>query len=119
MGLSITTYSSESTDALHLDVSPRAHEELPALPDIKYPYAHHTLEQWMCVMSDGRFAVLGGSSNSGNTSSCEALMVDEDEHWHSLLPMRHMRSLFACAAVARCIIDCCGRAGDHIRRSVR
>jgi hypothetical protein len=33
-----------------------------------------------CVMSDGRFAVLGGDSNGEYTSSCEALMVDGDEH---------------------------------------
>jgi len=57
-----------------------------------------------CVMSDGRFAVLGGRSTGGYTSSCEALMVDRDEHWHSLPPMHHARCYFACAAVARCII---------------
>jgi hypothetical protein len=57
-----------------------------------------------CVMSDGRFAVLGGVSNGGTTSSCEALTVDEDEYWHSLPPMHHARYYFACAAVARCII---------------
>jgi hypothetical protein len=57
-----------------------------------------------CVMSDGRFAVLGGSCTGNYTSSCEALMVDEDDHWHSLPPMHHARCYFACAAVARCII---------------
>jgi len=57
-----------------------------------------------CVMSDGRFAVLGGRSTYGYTSSCAALMVDRDEHWHSLPPMHHARCHFACAAVARCII---------------
>jgi hypothetical protein len=57
-----------------------------------------------CVMSDGRFAVLGGLSTGVFTSLCEALMVDEDEHWHSLPPMHHARCYFACAAVARCII---------------
>jgi hypothetical protein len=62
-----------------------------------------------CVMSDGRFAVLGGRSTGGYTSSCEALMVDEDEYWHSLPPMHHARGHFACAAVARCIIV----AGGH------
>jgi hypothetical protein len=62
-----------------------------------------------CVMSDGRFAVLGGWSNGGYISSCEALMVDGDEHWHSLPPMHHARCYFACAAVARCIIV----AGGH------
>jgi len=63
-----------------------------------------------CVMSDGRFAVLGGWRNKGEyTSSCEALRVDGDEHWHSLPPMHHARGFFACAAVARCIIV----AGGH------
>jgi hypothetical protein len=57
-----------------------------------------------CMMSDGRFAVLGGISNDGTTSSCEALMVDGNAHWHSLPPMHHARYHFACAAVARCII---------------
>ena len=57
-----------------------------------------------CVMSDGRYVVLGGESNSRYTSSCEALMVDSDEHWHSLSPMHHARCYFACVAVARCII---------------
>jgi hypothetical protein len=37
-----------------------------------------------CVMSDGRFAVLGGDTNytnGGITSSCEALVIgDDDEH---------------------------------------
>ena len=60
-------------------------------------------------MSDGRFAVLGGRSNDGDTSSCEALMVGRDEHWHSLPPMHHARSFFVCAAVARCIIVAGGR----------
>jgi hypothetical protein len=64
-----------------------------------------------CVMSDGRFAVLGGQSNGGYTSSCEALMVDGDEHWHSLPPMHHARCHFACAAVARCIIVAGGYGG--------
>jgi hypothetical protein len=53
-----------------------------------------------CVMSDGRFAVLGGG-----TSSCEALAIgDDDEHWEPLLPMHASRGNFACAAVAGCII---------------
>jgi len=62
-----------------------------------------------CVMSDGRFVVLGGASNGETTSSCEALRVDGDEHWHPLPPMHHARGWFACAAVARCIIV----AGGH------
>jgi hypothetical protein len=68
-----------------------------------------------CVMSDGRFAVLGGwSGGGGDTSSCEALAIgDDDEHWVPLLPMHHTRSHFACAAVAGCLIV----AGGSGRRS--
>jgi hypothetical protein len=59
-----------------------------------------------CVMSNGRFAVLGGMSNgSVATSSCEALAIgNDDEHWEPLLPMHDARDGFACAAVAGCII---------------
>jgi hypothetical protein len=76
--------------------------QLPALSDGRYGPCG-------CVMSDGRFAVLGGWNTGGHTSSCEALMVDRDEHWHSLPPMHHARCWFACAAVARCIIVAGGR----------
>jgi hypothetical protein len=58
-----------------------------------------------CVMSDGRFAVLGGiDGNNEPLSSCEALVVGHDEHWDVLPPMHEARSRFACAAVAGCII---------------
>jgi hypothetical protein len=59
-----------------------------------------------CVMSDGRFAVLGECSGDGvDTSSCEALAIgDDDEHWEPLLPMHESRAFFACAAVAGCVI---------------
>jgi hypothetical protein len=58
-----------------------------------------------CVMSDGRFAVLGGMTANGvTTSSCEVLVVDGDEHWEPLPPMHEPRAHFACAAVAGCII---------------
>jgi hypothetical protein len=59
-----------------------------------------------CVMSDGRFAVLGGWSDGGGvTSSCEALAIGDDgEHWEPLLPMHDSRYIFACAAVAGCVI---------------
>jgi hypothetical protein len=58
-----------------------------------------------CVMSDGRFAVLGGFSGGVATSSCEALAIgDDDEHWEPLLPMHDPRAYFACAAVAGCVI---------------
>jgi hypothetical protein len=57
-----------------------------------------------CVLSDGRFAVLGGWSTSAYTSSCEALTLGNDEHWSPLPPMHDSRAFFACAAVAGCII---------------
>jgi hypothetical protein len=57
-----------------------------------------------CVLSDGRFAVLGGRTNSGITSSCEALSLADDADWEPLPPMHDSRSLFACMAVAGCII---------------
>jgi hypothetical protein len=58
-----------------------------------------------CVMSDGRFAVLGGESGGVTTSSCEALVVDDgDAQWQSLPPMNDARNYFACGAVAGCVI---------------
>jgi hypothetical protein len=69
-----------------------------------------------CVMSDGRFAVLGGLNNVGvATSSCQALAIgdDDDAQWEPLLPMHDLRSHFACAAVAGCVIV----AGGFGRRS--
>jgi hypothetical protein len=64
-----------------------------------------------CVMSDARFAVLGGASNGGvTTSSCEALVVDDgDAHWEPLPPMHDERYNFACGVVAGCPIV----AGGH------
>jgi len=59
-----------------------------------------------CVLSDGRFAVLGGISDDTytHTTSCEALTLGGDEHWSPLPPMHDSRYHFACAAVAGCII---------------
>jgi hypothetical protein len=58
------------------------------------------------VLGDGRFAVLGGISNSTymHTSPCEALTLGGDEHWSPLPPMHDSRYHFASAAVAGCII---------------
>jgi hypothetical protein len=67
------------------------------------------------VLSDGRFAVLGGEdNNNGPLSSCEALLVGDDEHWEMLPPMheaRQARTQFACAAVAGCIVVADGGGG--------
>jgi len=58
-----------------------------------------------CVMSDGRFAVLGGvASIDDPMSSCEALTIDDSTHWEPLPPMHDARSRFVCAAMAGCII---------------
>jgi hypothetical protein len=63
-----------------------------------------------CVMSDGRFAVLGGG---GDISSCEALTLGDGAHWRPLPSMHDSRDNFACAAVAGCIIV----AGGQYRQS--
>jgi hypothetical protein len=77
--------------------------ELPAM----------SAERWGCcgcVMSDGRFAVLGGSSNGVRTSLCEALAFDDGgAHWEPLPPMHDTRHSFACGAVAGCVIVAGGR----------
>jgi len=58
-----------------------------------------------CVLSDGRFIVLGGMISSGHIlSSCEALAVGDGEHWEHLPPMHDARIYFTCAAVAGCVI---------------
>jgi hypothetical protein len=67
-----------------------------------------------CVMSDGRFAVLGGWIN-GARASFEALLIGDGEHWQTLPPMHDSRSYFACVAVAGCVIV----AGGIGRRTVR
>jgi len=63
-----------------------------------------------CVLSNGRFAVLGGVNDSGQAlSSCEALAVGDGEHWGHLPPMHDARILFASSAVAGCVIVVGGR----------
>jgi len=64
------------------------------------------------VLSDGRFAVLRGDNEDGETSlsSCEALVVGHDEHWEEFPSMYEDRTNFICAAVAGCIVVA-GRTG--------
>jgi hypothetical protein len=73
-----------------------------------------------CVLSDGRFAILGGEdvNNIEPLLSCEALTVGDDEHWVMLPPMHVARSHFACVAVAGCIVVAGGYGGrdPHGRR---
>jgi hypothetical protein len=64
-----------------------------------------------CLLSDGRFAVLGGLDVNGEPlSSCEVLVVGYDAHWEVLPSMHEARSHFACAAVAGCIMVAGGGA---------
>ena len=64
-----------------------------------------------CMLSDGRFAVLGGNNNDATLSSCEALLVGDDEHWEIFPPMHVARTQFACAAMAGCIVVAGGYGG--------
>jgi len=60
-----------------------------------------------CVLSDGRFAVLGGSIGTSTVavSSCEALVIGDDAAlWQPFAPMHDARSEFTCEVVAGCII---------------
>mmetsp|Transcript_32285 Transcript_32285/g.51696 ORF Transcript_32285/g.51696 Transcript_32285/m.51696 type:complete len:376 (+) Transcript_32285:583-1710(+) len=58
-----------------------------------------------CVLSDGRFAIFGGTVDGASTSSCEVLTLDgEDERWEELPPMHEARSYTACAAIGGCVI---------------
>jgi hypothetical protein len=72
-----------------------------------------------CVLSDGRFAILGGTimTHHGSVplSSCETLSIDEETgpHWAPMPSMLDSRTSFACAAIAGCIIV----AGGHNRTS--
>jgi hypothetical protein len=74
-----------------------------------------SVERWGrrgCVMSDGRFAVLGGRNAGPSTSSCEALVIDGDAHWEPLPPMHDARVRFACAAVTGCVIVAGGSSSE-------
>jgi hypothetical protein len=71
-----------------------------------------------CVLSDGRFAVLGGKIPNDHrgffrTSSCEALSSGVGGHWKALPPMHHSRFDISCAAVAKCVIVAGGQFECH------
>ena len=78
--------------------------ELPAMSGVRYGCCG-------CVLSDGRFAVLGAKMSGVPTwSSCEALAIDDgDAHWEPLSPMHVARIHFACGSVAGCVIVVGGR----------
>ena len=78
--------------------------EMPAMST-----AHHSCGG--CVMSDGRFAVLGGSRDTSDEpmSSCEALTIGDIPNWEPLPPMHDARTRFACAAMAGCIVVAGGK----------
>jgi len=75
-----------------------------------------------CVLSDGRFAVLGGVDAVGGqpSSSWEALALDGTERWEPMPPMHQARCGFAAAAVGGCVIVAGGRGvlGQPALRSV-
>jgi len=73
--------------------------DMPAMSTVRYGCRG-------CVMSDGRFAVLGGGggTNFEPMSSCEALTIGDSTHWEPLPPMHDARMEFVCAAMAGCII---------------
>jgi hypothetical protein len=64
-----------------------------------------------CLMSDGRFAVLGGEGDEDvPLSSCEALAFGVGvAQWAPLPPIHDARDGFACGAVAGCVIDAGGQ----------
>jgi len=57
-----------------------------------------------CVLSDGRFAVLGGMSYGAYTSSCEALTLSGVEQWSPLTQMHNSRCGLAYISAAGYII---------------
>ena len=59
-----------------------------------------------CVLSDGRFAVFGGSDHGyAPMTSCQVLTLNGDvERWDTLPPMHEARKAFACASIGGCVI---------------
>jgi len=59
-----------------------------------------------CMLSDGRFAIFGGTDASAvMTSSCEVLTLDaHGARWSPLPPMHEPRREFACVAIDECVI---------------
>jgi hypothetical protein len=59
-----------------------------------------------CVLSDGRFAIFGGTTASNAiSSSCAALTLDADgERWDVLPSMHEARRALVCAAIGGCVI---------------
>jgi len=95
-------YSSRSRREQQIRHGSRGQSGLPALSVERYGRC--------CVLSDRRFAVLGGVHTYGHLLSlCEALTVGDGEHWELLPPMHDARTHFACAAVTGGIVVAGGR----------
>ena len=75
-----------------------------------------------CVLSDGRFAVFGGTVFGGTefttTSSCDVLTLDGGERWEPLPHMHEERFGFACEAVGGCVIVAGGFNASEVTRTV-
>jgi hypothetical protein len=72
-------------------------------------------------MSDGRFAVLGGTSSPGlSTSSCEALAFnDGGAHWAPLPLMHDARKFFACGLSAGASSSPVGLVSNQLKCTTR
>jgi hypothetical protein len=66
-----------------------------------------------CVMSDGRFAVLGGQRIGGPISSCEGLVMGAAAHWEPLSPMHDSRTYIS---PHPCVRACNGSPGVSASR---
>lgn len=58
-----------------------------------------------CVLSDGRFAIFGGTDANGHRlSSCEVLTLDGGARWDPLPPMLDAWEGCTCEAVGGCVV---------------
>lgn len=78
------------------------------LPDMRVPRSRFSA----CVMSDGRFAVFGGSGDVA-TTSCEVLSLGNGApQWKPLPAMNYPREAHACVAFAGCVFVVGGESNN-------